>query len=238
LDHGDYAIKCGFTNVDKGSIYQLRADVFCDELGWVRPQQDATEYDEFDEAVINISVYSQSTPIACLRLHPYWSGWMINTIFKDLLPSELDNLKTPETCEVSRLALKKEFRRHRFADGSEPVEALYRGLFSFCMLNHIRYVYMIVSKQVFRALRYRGLPCQQIGTPKKMDDGVVALAAKLDWVDFMQTNQQTNPERFTRFFDALHRASDSVEAIDQVGDAVTSIGSHIKGHSNVMDTVA
>lgn len=232
LQHDDYLIKCGLTKLERESIYELRADVFCDELGWVPPQANATEFDEFDKTVIDISVYTDTTSIACLRLHPYWGGWMINTVFKSLLPADMENLKTPETCEVSRLAVRKEFRRHRFADNSEPVDALYRGLFSFCLLNHIRYVYMIVSKQVFRVLRHRGLPCQRIGAPKIMDDGVIALAARLDWVEFMQTNQQLNPQRFTRFFDALQRASFAIDSQNKTSGEISLTADHTQEHAH------
>jgi|GEM_PF-1418496 len=214
LFEDDYEVKCGLTVDERQKVFQLRAGVFCHELGWVGSSVDTHEFDGFDNSVTHIAAFSQNKAIACLRVHPHSSDWMMSTIFRDLISDPSQFIKSPEACEVSRLAVDQAFRRHRFHDTTEPIDALYRGLFAFCMHNNIRYVYMITSLPVLRALRHRGLPCEEIGQRKKMDGGIVALPARLDWVRFMSENQKAHPARLDRFLAALRDAGDSLSDDD------------------------
>lgn len=216
LNEKGYEVKCGLSHTDLESVYRLRARVFCNELGWVGSPHDEHETDVFDDSAIQVALFKGNDVIACLRIHPNTTDWMACTVFRDLPQIPSQPIKTVDACEVSRLALAPEFRRQKLPDGSEPIEALYRGLFAFCTLNQIRYVYMITSLPVLRALRHRGLPCEEISKRKTMEDGVIALAARLDWVQFFEVNRSRNPNRLNRFIATLAKTTETPAHSDKI----------------------
>jgi N-acyl-L-homoserine lactone synthetase len=215
LQENGYEVKCGLSTEELQNVYQLRAKIFCNELRWVGSPNDELEIDEFDELATHLAVIENGEIIACLRIHPYYANWMACTVFHDLLRVPPKAMKTPDACEVSRLALAPEHRHRRLKDGTEPAEALYRGLFAFCTLKQVRYVYMIVSLPVLRSLRRHGLPCEAIISRKKMEDGVIALAGRLDWVRFFEINRRHNPNRLDRFLATLTKTTEIHQALGE-----------------------
>jgi len=186
--------------------YEFRKEVFCDELGWSIPVCYKYDIDRHDDNVVHFTVSYENNIIAFLRLHPYNTDWMTNTLFRKIAPNNIDHEKTSASCEVSRLAISTRHRKDRINGTIPLVELLYSALYAFCKLNKIRYVYMTVSTTVFRALRLRGLPCHQLGDTHIMEDGLPTVAARLDWTLFDEECAIRNPSRTARFHSFLHIA--------------------------------
>jgi N-acyl-L-homoserine lactone synthetase len=199
LRRAGYELKWDLTATEFAATARLRKRVFCDELGWVPKHSDLYELDEFDTGTTTIAVFDGAEPVACLRVHLPSAPWMACTTFARVHPLLATEAKSRVGCEVSRLAIAPEYRRVTFADGTRPAEALYRALFTYCVAKRMRYVYMIVSRPVLRSLQRAGLPCEPLGPGRIMEDGVHALAARLDWVGFVRHNRVADPARLERF---------------------------------------
>lgn len=164
-------------------VHQLRADVFCHELGWVKPARQ-TERDEFDQSAVHIVLSDEySYALAAIRLLHHDVPWMLDTVFRNLWATDAV-LKHRDTMEVSRLAVSKEARNLRLENGRRLVELLYKGVYMYSKLHAVRHLYMVTSNVVHRHLNSLGLPCEALAPPQRMQDGVLALVAKLDWTHF------------------------------------------------------
>jgi N-acyl-L-homoserine lactone synthetase len=162
-------------------MFELREAVFCHELGWVKSHRDCMERDEFDEAAVHIVVADEWANVkASVRLLPGNRPWMLDTVFRDLLPN-MNIAKESNAMEASRLAVAKDSRSVRLKNGRLLCELLYKAAYVYGMLHDCRYLYMVTSTAVHRHLNRAGVPCVSLGTPKSMADGVRALSAKLDW---------------------------------------------------------
>ena len=76
----------------------------------------------------------------------------------------------------------RHWRGKRLGNGMRACDLLYKAAYVYCKANGIRYLYMVVSDIVLKHMRRSGLPCQEIGAPRRMPDGVLAAAVVLDWI--------------------------------------------------------
>jgi acyl homoserine lactone synthase len=84
--------------------------------------------------------------------------------------------------------------------GSHGLSMLvYKGIYHWCVMHNIRYVYMVVELKVYRMLQAKGFHSQMVGEPRTMSDGCVAVAAFIDWQEFIATNAPLRPS-FVRWF--------------------------------------
>ncbi|MDH5325266.1 MAG: GNAT family N-acetyltransferase [Gammaproteobacteria bacterium] len=195
----EYTVKCGLMREHWDDIFRLRARVFFEELNWVPPTK--RERDSYDQFAAYVAAYEKDYLLGTLRIIGPDQPWMLQNEFSMLLPEAATKLKQNNCCEVTRLAVDKIHRASRFTDGWSIADVLYQGLFSCCMLNNYRYVYMVVSVSVLRALRLSGLPCERIAAPQRMADGVWAVAACLDWQTFMVQVSQKSPRMLNAYMD-------------------------------------
>ncbi|MBL4829884.1 MAG: GNAT family N-acetyltransferase [Aliivibrio sp.] len=162
-------------------LFGLRAEVFCRELAWVGTPDDKTEIDDFDYTCTHIGGFVNDNAVGYLRVHPHKTSWMLNTIFADAL---LDSIPAPQSnnsCEVSRLLIKNEFRGGKRVEDKTILTHLLSELYIHCKSNKIRYVYMVVTPVTLAVLARHGLKATPLGDTKVMTDGCKALAAVLDW---------------------------------------------------------
>jgi N-acyl-L-homoserine lactone synthetase len=162
-------------------LFGLRAEVFCRELAWVGSPDDKTEIDDFDYTCTHIGGFVNDNAVGYLRVHPYKSSWMLNTIFADVL---LDSTPVPQhsnACEVSRLLIKNDYRGSKCVEDKTLLTHLLSDLYIHCKSNKIRYVYMVVTPVTLAVLARHGLKATPLCDSKVMADGCKALAAVLDW---------------------------------------------------------
>jgi N-acyl-L-homoserine lactone synthetase len=179
-EHG-YRITWRLTHSELRKVSELRADVFCRELGWTGSPDDRMERDEFDANSTHVAVLdTNSEVIGAVRLINSRAPWMLDTVFGGLAPASRIT-KDSNTAEASRLAVNRRWRGQRLGKGRRVCDLLYKAAYVYCRTNGIRYLYMVVSDVVLEHMLRSGLPCERIAAPRQMSDGVRAVAVVLDW---------------------------------------------------------
>ncbi len=200
---GSFFVKNLKTPAEKVEAYRLRHRVFCDELRWVAPSKTGQETDGYDENAAFVGVYDSSARlVAFLRVLLPGHRFMIEREFRCLLGPAHVIRKARDTAEVSRLCILPEARDLR-AGGNFGIYGvtmlLYKGLYLWCCLNGIRYLYLVVDRAVLRMFRSRGFPCEPVGEPARMSDGCVAVAAMLDLRKGESDNRVNRPSMMQWF---------------------------------------
>jgi len=105
-------------------IYRVRYEVYCEECGFL-PAADypnGLEIDQFDEHSIHFAAFADDAVIGTCRLVKYSvHGYPLNEHCKEISINESE-IPKPGLVEVSRLALRKSFRRRK-EDGIYAVES-------------------------------------------------------------------------------------------------------------------
>jgi len=182
--------------------YKLRHQVFAKELGWVPLADDALEHDNYDMHAEHFGVFSNTKILSYLRLVAPDYRYMLEKEFSNLVSPGHVLRKDRDTREVSRLCVSMDERGTKVhtAIGQIGVSMLlYRRVYQWCIEFNVRYLYLVVEHKVFRLLNMLGFPCRLVGEPTKMPDGVVAVAAIMDWRDFEAKNFIKRPELATWF---------------------------------------
>lgn len=206
LERDGYQLIATLEGETLSQAYRLRRDVFCHELGWVGDPQQKTESDRFDSGVFHLGVRTQDALAAYLRIHPFWSQWMIDSVFLQVVPPGAI-LHLPGMCEVSRLAVAQEHRRCRFADGRTAASLLYQLLFAFCRLNGFQTIYMVVTERTLRSLRFQGLPCRTWSTPQNAEvHRDFPKFATLHWPEFVESEHPAISNRRLQYFETEREA--------------------------------
>ena len=176
----------------KNEVYQIRHNVYCEELNFEPIRENGLETDEFD-------AFSQY----CL-IHHRNSGHYAGTVRLvtpkkegELLPiekycldsitnKELDprNFPREQVCEISRLAVPKEFRRRQMDnfDGAATgaintstysdtelrcfpfiAVGLYFTAASLALNKEIKHAYVMMEPRLARSMRFIGIKFDQIG---------------------------------------------------------------------------
>jgi N-acyl-L-homoserine lactone synthetase len=182
--------------------YQLRARVFCHELGWVSSGGRSIEVDEFDVSAQHLVVTNSSgLVVATLRSLDCCQTWHMERYFINILPENFSRLKQPDSIEISRMAVDRGFRGLDVSGSRGVADLLYKGAFRFCMASGVSFAYCVVSLPVFKHMQMRGMPVTRIGPAVKMDDGVTALAAVLNWRTLFEARDSRSRELLNWFND-------------------------------------
>lgn len=177
----DYRIAWSLAPWELRKVGELRADVFCRELGWAGTPEDRVERDEFDDGSTHIAVLDgQSEVVGAVRLIGSTAPWMLDTVFRRLAPAGRIT-RGADAAEASRLAVRRHWRGKRLGNGMRACDLLYKAAYVYCRITGIRYLYMVVSDIVLAHMQRSGLPCRALGAPQQMPDGVRAATVVLDW---------------------------------------------------------
>jgi len=183
--------------------FRLRHRIFSEELGWVPPTGNAQERDDYDNGAIFFGVFDGNNRLkAFLRLIRAENTFMLEGEFPYLLGGDVALRKERDAAEISRLCVAPEARSKRISGnfGVHHVSMLlYKGVYLWCLRSGIRYLYLVVDRKIYRLLCAKGFPCATLGEPKVMGDGVVAVAAVLDWRDFEVSCLRRRPEMLRWF---------------------------------------
>jgi N-acyl-L-homoserine lactone synthetase len=97
------------------SAYRLRYDVYCTERGYIAPNDEQIERDEFDDAAVHIGALVDDQLIAYLRLViPSPRG--LPMLSQCTLYPDYEYLKSDPTCgEISRFVIPRSNRARRLA---------------------------------------------------------------------------------------------------------------------------
>lgn len=203
IDEGRYYVKNITCKLEKINAHRLRHSVFCRELGWVPGSSDSLEIDEYDENAVFIGVYDVNHDLkAFLRIVLPEHTFMLEKEFPFLMNRDYLIRKENDTIEISRLCVEHTARNRKIA-GNFGVYfvsmMLYKGVYNWCLNNEIRYIYMAVEEKIGRMLCSMGFPCRFTGEPTVMPDGVIAVAARLDWREFEEKGVEAHPNLLAWF---------------------------------------
>ena len=163
---------------ERNKSYRLRYDVFYRDLNWINESNDYKDNDCYDKYATSLGLFDRDKIVGSVRIVLACNPMMIENEFIDLV-SESHNIKKDVcTAEVSRLCISKEIKNNnrRFAALN-----LYKGLYWWCKVHNIRYLYLVVEYKMYRALRMTGFPLKNIGKKKKIKKRCESVAAILDW---------------------------------------------------------
>ena len=202
IQEGKFIVKNLNHEDEKIQAYCLRHRVFCQELGWVE-SENLLEIDDYDRNAIFFGVFNEnSSLLAFLRLILPDHSFMLEREFSMLVDGEYHIRKEMDTVEVSRLCVAEEARNERLVSNSGTYNIsmlLYKGVYHWCIKNDIRYLYLVVEYKIYRLLRAKGFPCRLIGQIVTMPDGVLAVAAIMDWREFEALNTSRKPSMMRWF---------------------------------------
>lgn len=167
---------------ERWAAYSLRAQVFSGELAWVQPSTNGLEMDDFDKTSVHFGIFCPHGQIvATARITPAGQPWMLDSCFRGLWPNDLPQYRHAHACEISRLALTPALRSRPIHRSVLLVDLMYKALFHFCRLHAIQHGYAAITPPMLRHMRQRGLVCHQLTPFKRMQDGVYAGVALVDW---------------------------------------------------------
>jgi acyl homoserine lactone synthase len=198
-----FVIKSIFSADERTQAYKLRHRIYCDELGWVPRSDSLIEIDQYDSHTAFIGVFDQADSlVGFMRMALPGAPFMIEKEFSCLIGpwhkirKELDTSEATRACVAQRargVSVRGNFGVHRL------FMLVCKGIYHWCCLNNVRYVYMVVEDIMYRMLRAKGFYGHLVGEPVKMPDGCLAMAAVIDWKEYISTNSLKRPE-FTKWF--------------------------------------
>ena len=192
LEEDGYVVKQIVSKQEKRAALRLRHRIFCDELKWVLRTDQGMESDEYDGDSVFFGVFDRDKKlISFLRLIMPDNRFMMEKEFLSLVDPGHRIRKEADTAEISRLCVAPEVRAdHR--DGNFGVHkislTLFKGVYHWCRLNRIRYLYAVTELKVYRLYCLKGFPYRPLGKPQTMPDGVTIIAVMLDWQEFASAN--------------------------------------------------
>lgn len=193
---GNFLVKELESKEEKEQAYELRHEIFHDELGWVNAFENRQETDSYDKDCIMIGVYDEKGDlIGTARIIYSNFPMMIEKEFADLVSESHKIRKNRDTFEVTRFGVKKSVRNK--VKGMASL-ALYKGLYLFSLINNMRYMYIVVDRVMMFNLKIKGVPCKRLGHIKKNPDGCRSMGAIVDLREFeekMKPKSQTDSMR-------------------------------------------
>lgn len=203
LQEENFVVKTIINETDKAQAYRLRHRIFCDELKWVLHSTNDMEFDEYDRNAVFFGVYDEGRElISFLRLIMPGRQFMMEKEFLSLVDPDHRIRKELDTAEISRLCVAPEARCNHKAGNFDVHKislALFKGVYQWCMLNKIRYLYAVTELKVYRLYCLKGFPYRLIGKPTRMPDGVTIVPVMLDWCEFETMNAVKRPAFFDWF---------------------------------------
>lgn len=191
-DERGYIVEEIISYEEKLQAFQLRHRIFCKELGWVKESDDKIEKDQYDEKATFVGVFDKNRSLkGFIRIIKSENYFMLENEFPFLVDKSHEVLKSYESAELSRLCIAPESRSDYLSAnfGIHTLSMLlYKGVYHWSLRNNIRYLYLVVEQKIHRMLCAKGFMSRLVGEPVTMPDGIVAVAAQLDWRNFEEIN--------------------------------------------------
>jgi acyl homoserine lactone synthase len=177
LKEGNFMGKVLTHKEELDKAYKLRYKIFCKELKWLPLNKEEKDIDKYDEYSIHFGVFSSEKLVAYSRIVLPDRFFMLEEVFKDLLPENYSLRKEKDTVEISRVAIDQPFRS---SNNSEIIKLLlFKLMYQWSIKNEIRYWYMTLQPDYLKSIQ-KLFPCKQIGKVKFYQPGVASVAALLD----------------------------------------------------------
>jgi len=173
-----YQILIADTEALRREVYQVRCQVFCDELGYDMKQSQGCESDEYDDASLHVLLRHRASdrPIGCFRLvmpQPGGQIWLPFDLYGvphvDKTLFDWNSVNYSRSVEVSRLALSSSVRRcdNATTGPSSPflATAMFYAVNSLVVNRNIENVFMVIEPRLGRLTSRFGNKLDQISRP-------------------------------------------------------------------------
>lgn len=195
---GEYVIKSFHSPDELRLAFSLRHRVFAESLRWVPIAEDGCEIDAYDMLAVHFGVFDrQKNLLAYVRLLTADKTFMIEEEFRCVIGEEYLLRKDRDTCELTRFCVAPAARNHAVTSeyGIFSITALlFKGVYHYCLNRDIRFIYGVTDRAIYKFLKMKGYPYKMVGKPRRMPDGVLAIAVVLDWRDFESMNSEIRPK--------------------------------------------
>lgn len=178
----------------KEEAFKIRHNVYCEELAFEEVKEGGQEKDEFDEqSIFSLIKHKPSnTYTSCVRVVQIKKEGQLLPIEKYCLDSITDEKLHPsrfdrtEICEISRLAVKAEFRRRKTdqfkGSGTGVIQesnysevelrcfpfiaiGLYMAAANMAIKTGVKHAYVMMEPRLARSMKFVGIKFQQLGEP-------------------------------------------------------------------------
>jgi len=175
-----YQILIANTEALRREVYQVRCQVFCDELGYDMNRSQGCESDEYDDGSLHVLLRHRDgdKPIGCFRLvMPQACGniWLPFDLYGvphvDRTLFNWNTVNFGRSVEVSRLALSSSVRRcgqtDRSTGASSPflATAMFYAVSSLVVSRGVENVFMVIEPRLGRLTSRFGIKLDQISRP-------------------------------------------------------------------------
>lgn len=176
--------------------YRLRHQVFAKRLQWVPTSEDGIEVDSYDAFATSVGLFDGGNRLrGVFRMVTPPYPFMLESEFRACLLSNCEIRKTPDTAEITRLAIDPTLNDKGLS--IRLMQVLFKGVYQWSMNNEVRYLYMVVEKRFLRVLRGMGFTCDAVSPAVSLPPaGALSIAAVLDWKTFHTVCPQVQPTFF------------------------------------------
>lgn len=176
--------------------YKLRYKIFHEELKWLPLNTEKGDIDKYDKYSIHFGVFNPEKLVTCSRIILPKGNFMIEEVFKDLIPKNYTLRRGKDTVEISRLLIDQPFR---YTNDSEIIKMLlFKTIYHWSLKNRIRFWYMSIEVEYLKSIQ-KIFPCKQIGEIKFYQPGTASTVALLDLREAETFVAKTNPELYNWF---------------------------------------
>jgi len=166
----------------KGEIRRaggFRHNIFREELRWLLEDTGPAETDRYDDGASHFGVFSESGELVgyCRLILPE-TGFMIESEFAELVDPGYRIRKEEDTVEMSRFAIPSHLRGD--PRGFEIISLLLRSVYSWAILNRVRYFYGVCATDHLAFVQTYFTCCEAIGPVYEYQPGVPSAALVFD----------------------------------------------------------
>lgn len=181
---GEWLVKTLTDEEELRQAYHLRHRVFAERLKWVPERADRLEEDVYDAWSTSIGVFSsEARLLGMVRMTHAPVPFMIESEFSACLVGEHRVRKTPDTAEITRLAVDPSITDRGLS--GRLMKTIFKGMYQWCLANGVRYTYMVVEHKLLRVVQRIGWPCRPIGEPVAIPPAeVLSIGGLLDLDEF------------------------------------------------------
>ena len=152
-------------------MFQLRARVFGDRLGWDVNLQDGRERDEFDDfnPLYGMALSENGNEvIGCFRLLQTTGPTMLGSVFSELMPDG-ESIRSPLIWESTRFCVDTERAASLGENGLNTLTGRLLGaVYETGMLAGLSHVVTVIDVRMERVMRRAGCPMSRLGPPKRI----------------------------------------------------------------------
>ena len=155
------------------AMHRLRKAVFHDRMGWPVTIVDDWERDGFDELnPLYVLVTNAAGSVrASARLLPTTGPNMLSDVFADLLDGA-GPVRSPTIWESSRFSVQLDGEDQLPRQVNPITGELLGGIVEVGIRSGLEFVVTVMDVSVERVLRRAGCPCERIGKPRRIGNGL------------------------------------------------------------------